>query len=70
VKFLKQTLDDQLTLKADGSHDVLIWSIDFLFAVHKDFHGHTGGALMMGRGAITNTSASQTEGEHMKFNQS
>jgi len=58
MKFLKQTPDDQLTLKSDGSH-ILIWSVGSSFAVHEDFRSHTGGALMMGRGAITDVSAKQ-----------
>jgi len=58
MKFLKQTPDDRLTLKADGSH-VLIWSVDSSFAVHEDFCSHAGGALTMGRGAIMIASAKQ-----------
>ena len=58
MKFLQQTSDDQLTLKADGSH-ILIWSVDSAFAVHEDFRSHTGGALTMGKGAITSISAKQ-----------
>ena len=58
IKFLRQTREDRLTLKADGSH-ILIWSVDSSFAVHEDFRSHTGGTLTMGKGAITNVSAKQ-----------
>ena len=34
LKFLKQTSEDRLTLRADGSH-ILIWSVDSLFAHHS-----------------------------------
>ena len=58
LKFMNQTSKDQLTLKADGLH-ILIWSVDSLFAVHDDFHSHTGGTLTLGQGAVTNVSAKQ-----------
>ena len=58
MKFLQQTSEDRLTLRANGSH-ILVWSIDSSFAVHEDFRSHTGGTLTMGRGAITSISAKQ-----------
>ena len=58
MKFMGQTSNDRLTLRADGSH-ILIWSVDSSFAVHDDFRSHTGGLMTMGRGAITNVSAKQ-----------
>ena len=56
LKFLKQTINDCLTLQSNGSH-ILIWSGDSSFAVHHDMRSHTGGMLTMGRGAITNDDA-------------
>ena len=58
MKFLRQTQEDRLTLRADGTHRV-IWSIDSSFAVHMDFRSHTGGTGTMGKGAFTNLSAKQ-----------
>ena len=58
MKFLQQTPDDKLTLRANGSH-ILVWSIDSSFAVHDDFRSHTGGTLTMGKGAAMSISAKQ-----------
>eukprot|EP00957_Ditylum_brightwellii_P152421 11603376-Ditylum_brightwellii.AAC.1 len=40
-----------LTLEADSLHRMRWW-VDALFAVHPGMKSHTGGVLMMGRGAI------------------
>jgi hypothetical protein len=58
MKFLKQTKDDRLTLRADGSHN-LLWHADAAHAVHMDFKGQTGSTLTMGQGAVTSSSCKQ-----------
>jgi hypothetical protein len=58
MKYLKQTVQDRLTLRSDKSR-VLIWHVDAAFAVHPDFRSHTGGMLSMGTGAITTVSRKQ-----------
>ena len=58
MKFLKQTSEDKLTLKADGSRN-LKWHIDAAFAIHPDFKSHTGAIMTMGSGAITSISRKQ-----------
>ena len=58
MKYLKQTINDCLTLQADGSGK-LHWHVDAAFAVHPDFRSHTGGTLTMGKGAISSVSKKQ-----------
>ena len=58
MKFLKQTVKDHLTLKADGSK-TLKWHVDASFAVHPDFRSHTGATMTMGKGAVTSVSRKQ-----------
>ena len=58
MKFLKQTVNDRLTLSADGTGK-LHWYVDAAFAVHPDFRSHTGGGLTMGKGMITSISRKQ-----------
>ena len=58
VKFLQQTINDRLTLGADGSKQ-LKWCVDASFAVHPDFRSHTGAVFTMGQGAITSVSRKQ-----------
>ena len=58
MKFLKQTKDDCLMLQSNGAH-ILIWSVNSSFAVHNDYHSHTGGMMMMGKGSIINISSKQ-----------
>jgi hypothetical protein len=58
MKFLKQTRKDCLTLKSDGSQQ-LKWYVDATFAVHTNFKSHTGGVMMMGKGAVTSISQKQ-----------
>jgi hypothetical protein len=58
MKFLKRTIHDKLTLRADGSHE-LHWSTDVSFAVHPDFRSHTGATFTMGKGAISSISRKQ-----------
>ena len=58
MKFLKQTAEDKLTLKADGTGE-LKWYVDASFAVHPDFRSHTGATMTMGKGAVTSLSRKQ-----------
>ena len=58
MKFLKQTVKDRLTLRADGSGE-LKWYVDASFAVHPDFRSHTGAVMTMGKGAVTSLSRKQ-----------
>jgi hypothetical protein len=58
MKFLNQTKNDKLTLRADGTKK-LKWHIDAAFAIHPDFKSHTGATLTMGNGAITSISRKQ-----------
>jgi hypothetical protein len=58
MKFLKQTANERLTLRADGSGK-LRWHVDAAFAVHPDFRSHTGAVMSMGHGAITSISRKQ-----------
>ena len=55
LQFLKQTVKDKLTLRADGS-GCLKWHCDAAFALHNDFSSHTGSTFSMGDGAITSLS--------------
>ena len=58
LQFLKQTVKDKLTLRADGS-GCLKWHCDTAFALHDDFRSHTGSTFSMGDGAITSLSRKQ-----------
>ena len=50
MKFLKQMVNNCLTLKADGSR-TLKWYVDAAFAVHPDMRSHMGAVMTMGQGA-------------------
>jgi hypothetical protein len=58
MRFLRQTSEDRLTLRADGSKSVK-WMVDASFAVHPDFKSHTGATMTMGKGAISSISRKQ-----------
>jgi hypothetical protein len=58
MRYLKQTRNDKLTLRADGS-GVLHWHVDASFAVHPDFRSHTGANFTMGKGTISHVSRKQ-----------
>eukprot|EP00977_Amphora_coffeiformis_P023672 scaffold13930_cov161-Amphora_coffeaeformis.AAC.1 len=58
MPFLRQTKDDVLTLRADGTGEMR-WYTDASFAVHPDFRSHTGAIMTMGDGAITSISRKQ-----------
>ena len=58
LQFLKQTVKDKVTLRADGSGH-LKWHCDTAFTLHDDFRSHTGSTFSMGDGAITSLSRKQ-----------
>ena len=69
MSYLKQTKDLVLTLEIDGLN-IFKWFIDASHAVHNDMKSHTGGTLMLGKGAAYSKSTKQkintkssTEGE-------
>ena len=57
-QFLKQTVKDKLTLRADSS-GCISWHFKAAFALHSDFRSHTGSSFSMGDGAITFISRKQ-----------
>jgi hypothetical protein len=60
LKFLEQTVDDELILGAvDGEVLLPDYYPDAAFAVHADMKSHTGGIQTFGRGAATTLSAKQ-----------
>jgi hypothetical protein len=54
MMYLKGTLNMPLTLEADECN-VVKWWVDASFAVHPDMRSHTGGVMMLGKGAIYGT---------------
>ena len=58
MKYLRGTEELVLTLEADNM-DVIKWWADGAFAVHDDFKSHTGGLMMLGKGAAYSTSTKQ-----------
>eukprot|EP00957_Ditylum_brightwellii_P182045 13868973-Ditylum_brightwellii.AAC.1 len=56
--FLKETIDDVLTLEDDDSQ-TLTWHIDASFAMHTDMKSHTGATFKLGKGAISSNSTKQ-----------
>ena len=56
--FLKQTVKDKLTIRADSS-GCLSWHCDTAFVLHDNFRSHTGSTFSMGDGAITSLSRKQ-----------
>ena len=74
MRYIQGTIDMPLILEADDTH-VVKWWVDASFAIHHDMKSHTGGAMMMGKGAIYATSTRQklntkssTEGELVGVN--
>ncbi len=59
IKYLKQTVNDRLTLRSDGSR-CLRWHVDSAFAVLEDFKSQTGITMMMGQGAVIGKSHKQS----------
>ncbi len=56
--YLKGTKELVLTLEADKL-DNICWFANGSYAVHADMKGHTGGAMMLGKGSIFNKSTKQ-----------
>ncbi len=55
MRYLRGTANMPLVLEADETH-IIKWWVDASFAVHPDMKSHTGGAMVMGKGAIYSTS--------------
>jgi hypothetical protein len=69
MRYLWGTAGMPLTLEADGMQ-IVKWWVDTVFAVHDDMKGHTGGVMLLGKGAMygasktqKNVSRSSTEAE-------
>jgi Reverse transcriptase (RNA-dependent DNA polymerase) len=58
MMYLRGTSKMPLTLEANGCN-VVKWWVDASFAVHPDMRSHTGGVMMLGKGAIYGTSTRQ-----------
>ena len=58
MKFLRDTIDDPLTLTADKLN-LIQFSIDASFAVHPDMKSHSGMTMTMGKGAVIASSCKQ-----------
>ena len=58
MKYLRGTAELELTLEAENMN-VIKWWADGAFAVHNDFKSHTGGIMMIGKGAVYSTSTKQ-----------
>ena len=51
IKYLRSTKKLLLTLEASKEGEILWW-VDAAFVVHNDMRSHTGGVLLLGKGAI------------------
>ena len=58
IRYLKKTTNLVMRLQITDM-TVIKWWVDASFAVHPNMRGHTGGVMMMGRGAIIATSTKQ-----------
>ena len=58
LKFYKQTVNDKLNLRADGSQ-YFKWHYNAAFSLHDDLRSHTGSTFLMDKGAITSLSRKQ-----------
>ena len=58
MMYLRGTVKMPLTLEADECN-IVKWWVDASFAVHPDMRSHTGGVMMLGKGAIYGTSTRQ-----------
>ena len=58
IRYLRSTKELHLTLEADSVAS-LHWFIDASYAVHPDMKSHTGGVMIMGKGAIVSGSNKQ-----------
>ena len=55
LKYLNGTGKLSLTLMADDI-GIIKWYVDASYAIHNDCHGHTGGMMTLGCGAVTSFS--------------
>jgi len=69
MKYLQQTPDLRITLESKDISSIKWW-VDASYAIHPDMRSHTGGVLIIGKGALYTTSTRQklttrssTEGE-------
>ena len=58
IRYLRTAADMPLTLEAENLQ-IVKWWVDASFAVHPDMKSHTGGVLLLGRGAVYSTSTRQ-----------
>ena len=58
MKYLRGSAELELTLEAENMN-VIKWWADGAFAVHDDYKSHTGGVMMLGKGAVYSTSTKQ-----------
>jgi hypothetical protein len=58
IRYLRSTKELHLTLEGDNVAS-LHWFIDASYAVHPDMKSHTGGVMIMGKGAIVSGSNKQ-----------
>jgi hypothetical protein len=58
IKYLRLTIFIPLVLGWDETGQMM-WSVDALFAVHKDMRSHTGAVLSLGQGALISMSLEQ-----------
>jgi len=70
LKYLEQTVEDELTLEADEG-DVLLtrYYPDAAFVMHADMKSHTGNIQTLGRGAA-NTISNKQKAQHKEFSRS
>jgi hypothetical protein len=58
MRYLRGTRDMPLTLEGNNLQ-VVKWWVDAAFAVHDDMKGHTGGAMLLGKGMVYGSSKKQ-----------
>ena len=58
LQYLRSTLKLKMTLSADSMSSVKWW-VDASYGVHNDMRSHTGGCMMIGRGALFSKSSKQ-----------
>ena len=61
LKYLNNTIEDELILNADSGIGTVQWYIDASFAVHLDFKSHTSAIMKFygGKGAVETVSSKQ-----------
>jgi hypothetical protein len=58
LEYLNDTIDMPLTLSIDNLSVIKTW-VDASYAIHPDMRSHTGGTIMMGKGALCAKSITQ-----------